>query len=186
MEFFRSYEWPGNASELERVAARMAIMLDGEEITLEAIYDHVPALAGARPLRSVARNHNPLELAQELLDGEPSSLNSIHPGLQKALRYMAAHFKEDISLNQLARQACVSASHLSYLFRNTIGISFKNFLATLRIESAKRLLAKDKSLNVTEVAARVGFSDLRHFRRTFNRLANCNPKEYRRRVGQCP
>ncbi len=85
-------------------------------------------------------------------------------------------------MHQLARHACVSPSHLSYLFKKTLGVSFKPFLALMRIKKAAHLLIEQPFQGITEVALEVGFGDLRHFERTFKRLLACSPRVYRQNV----
>ncbi len=94
-------------------------------------------------------------------------------------RYLARHYPEKITLSGLAQQACLSRSHLSYLFKQTIGVSFKPFLAAVRIEKARRFLAEKPHLSITRIGSEVGFGDLRHFERTFKRWAGSTPRAYR-------
>jgi len=108
-----------------------------------------------------------------------AGLRAFHPGLQTALTYLAHHYADTIPLSRLAQQACLSRSHLSYLFKQTLGVSFKPFLAIVRIEKARRLLVERPPLRITRIGGEVGFGDLRHFERTFKRLTGSTPRAYR-------
>ena len=92
------------------------------------------------------------------------------------------HYPEKITLSGLAQQACLSRSHLSYLFKQGIGVSFKLFLAAVRIEKARRLLVEQPHMGVTSIGGEVGYGDLRHFERTFKRWAGSTPRAYRQRA----
>lgn len=205
IELCEAYPWPGNVCELEHVIARLAVMAEEETITMKDVSAHAPKLAQGLPAskreaivggsvtpRGVAKGKKGrrgkeidsrlMHLANDLIEGEFTELREFHPNVQKALEYVAQNFQEAISLGQLARQACVSPSYLSCLFQHTLGVSFKTFLALVRIEKAKHLLVEKPYLRVTDLSGEVGFGDLRHFERTFRWLVGCAPREYRRKA----
>lgn len=122
-----------------------------------------------------------VELALGLLEGNYNNLDKYGAGMKRALTYVAEHFNQDISLTQLAKQSFFSPSHLSFLFKKTLGISFKGVLAVIRIERAKQLLLEKPCDSVTEISLDVGFGDLSHFEKTFKRSTGLNPREFRRR-----
>jgi AraC-like DNA-binding protein len=115
-----------------------------------------------------------------MLDKDFSITVDLHISLQRALRYIRQHYLEDIALSELAKNAFVSPSHLSYLFKSELGTSFKTLLACLRIEKAKRLLVQDKDARITDICLESGFGDLSHFEKTFKKWAGCKPKDFRR------
>lgn len=110
-----------------------------------------------------------------------SITRKLHPNLQKALAYLSENFSEQVSLGQLAKHACISPSHLAYLFKSAFGVSFKPFLGKVRIEKAKQLLVEEAPVRITNVALDVGFMDLSHFEKLFKRIVGMNAREYRRR-----
>ena len=109
-----------------------------------------------------------------------AALAALHPGLRRALLYLAEHHAEPIALGQLARHAHVSPSHLSYLFRSVLNITFKPMLQRIRVEKAKEMLAAAGRQRITEVAWSTGFADLGHFERIFRRIVGQSPSEFRR------
>jgi DNA-binding NtrC family response regulator/AraC-like DNA-binding protein len=122
-----------------------------------------------------------VDLALRLIAGNYDNLDKYGVGMKRALTYVAQHFDHDISLTQLAKQSFFSPSHLSFLFKKTLGLSFKGMLAVVRIEKAKRLLLEKPCDSVTEISLDVGFGDLSHFEKTFKRSTGLNPREFRRR-----
>ena len=60
-----------------------------------------------------------------------------------------------------------------------MSVNFKLFLAVLRIEEAKELLIDKPQMRITEISYHIGFGDMRHFERTFKRLAGKSPREFR-------
>ena len=189
-----AYDWPQNLFEIEQVIARLVAMADGPELNLELLRRYAPELApqedeGLKPslegTSSSGSGHvDPLvRLAGSLLDRDFSPTASLHTSLQRAIRYIRQHFQEEIALKDLAKNAFVSPSHLSYLFKNELNTSFKTLLACLRIEKAKRLLARDSEARITDICLEAGFGDLSHFEKTFKRWTGCNPKDYRQQLG---
>lgn len=199
-EAFELYHWPNNISELERVIARLSILSDHPAIDIRDLEIHAPWLAAGRnkPVRSstlesiseseerasISRTGTGLDarisaLARGLIKAEFKLIRAFHPSLQNALEYLSRNLHETITLQELARHAALSASHLAFLFQKTLGVNFKLFLAVLRIEEAKQLLVEQPHLRITEISYQVGFGDLRHFERTFKRLVSRTPREYR-------
>lgn len=122
-----------------------------------------------------------VNLACSLVAGDFHGLERYGVGIERALTYIAKNFDREISLTELAKQSCFSPSHLSFLFKKTLGVSFKAILAVVRIEKAKQLLVEKPNHSITEISLDVGFGDLSHFEKTFKRLAGLNPREFRRR-----
>jgi two-component system response regulator YesN len=89
-------------------------------------------------------------------------------------RIREAFADSGLHLDSLATELGVTPNHLSALFAREAGRSFREYLATIRIEAAKRLLA-GSSLRVWEVAEKVGFSSVEHFSRVFKKLTGVSP-----------
>ena len=96
----------------------------------------------------------------------------------KAIVFMSKHYKEDISIQKIAESAFFSPYHFSRLFKKQFGISCYKYLTNLRITKAKELL-KDTEMLITNICYEVGFNDLTHFERTFNREEGLTPSAFR-------
>ncbi len=83
----------------------------------------------------------------------------------------------DLSINTLARRACMSPSHLNRAFKSVFGSAPGEFVETLRINEAKRRLSVPKRTLET-IAASVGFSDAQTFQRAFERRLGAKPRSY--------
>lgn len=97
----------------------------------------------------------------------------------EALKLMQKDFQGEISLESLAETLNVSTPYLSKLFKEDTGITFKEYLTELRMESSKRLL-EDQNLTVKEIAYKVGFNDTNYFIRAFKKYEGVTPKDYQR------
>ena len=93
-------------------------------------------------------------------------------------RHIDVHFKEPLTLEQLAEEAHMNKFYLSHAFKREYGISPINYMITKRIEESKYLLA-ETDLSLSQVAQMLGFSSPSYFSQVFRRTQNLSPMEYR-------
>lgn len=105
--------------------------------------------------------------------------------IQKAILYLREHYASKVQLTELSRHALLSKSYFSALFKQTTGKSVFEYLQKLRIEEACRLLEQSDE-TVSEIAARVGYSDYRFFNKTFRKVTGMTAREYRQAALQMP
>ncbi|TQF72426.1 AraC family transcriptional regulator [Pseudoalteromonas luteoviolacea] len=172
----KNYRWPNNLAELEKVLLRTFTLAQENDISEQTLVDIYPELA-----KTSALAQNPQHCVEYLLSGDLTPFNKYHPSLQKALSYILEHWQRDISLKELAANAYVSSSHLSYLFKRALQRSFKQILAELRIRKACQLIEQNPNLRITDLCMEVGFGDLSHFEKIFRRYTQMSPREYKKR-----
>lgn len=97
----------------------------------------------------------------------------------KARSWIAAHSDDVVSLASAAGAVNLSAKHFSEVFHTAVGIPFVEYVARVRLEKAKSLLANPQ-LRISEIAFEVGFQSLSQFNRAFRHHAGTSPREYRR------
>lgn len=100
--------------------------------------------------------------------------------VRPALEYMAAHFREEITVERLAALSHLSRSHFMRCFRKSVGIGAIEHLSQLRIRAACEALC-DGSEQIADIAFACGYSNLSNFNRQFLKKVGCSPKEYRKR-----
>jgi AraC-like DNA-binding protein len=93
--------------------------------------------------------------------------------------WIDAHSSRPIELEDMAREAGVSAFHFLRHFSAVLGVTPHQYLVRSRLRHAARLLSEDDRA-VTDVAYDVGFNDLSNFVRTFHRAAGVSPSKFRR------
>ena len=93
-------------------------------------------------------------------------------------RYIDLHFKESLTLEQLAEDSHMSKYYLSHAFKREYGVSPINYMISRRIEESKYLLA-ETDLSLSQIAQLLGFSSLSYFSQVFHRTQGVSPKEYR-------
>ncbi|ODA39483.1 Transcriptional regulator, AraC family [Desulfosporosinus sp. BG] len=92
--------------------------------------------------------------------------------------YLHENFLERITLDNLATITGLSKYYLIRLFNKLCGVSPHGYLTMLRVNYAKRVLLKNKS--ITDVAAELGFYDQSHFSNTFKQYVGITPDYYRK------
>ena len=95
-------------------------------------------------------------------------------------RYIDNHFKENLTLDQLAGLVHVSKYHLSHAFQRSYGTSPISYLISRRIQESRFLLTETDH-TLSQIARILGFSSLSYFSQSFRRLEGVSPMEYRRR-----
>jgi AraC-like DNA-binding protein len=95
-------------------------------------------------------------------------------------RHVEERYAESLNLASLSATFRISSSYLSKLFRQHAGRSFGEYLASIRIEMAKRLIRENPAMPLKDVAERVGFPDPFYFSRVFKTVVGKAPSEYAR------
>ena len=88
------------------------------------------------------------------------------------------YMSEDISLNSVAAEVCMSPSYFSSVFSKEMGKTFIEYLTEVRMEKAKQYLACS-SMKTSEISYEVGYKDPHYFSYIFKKTQGCTPKEYR-------
>lgn len=134
-------------------------------------YDSMVRLLGvfAQHLASLSNQVMVQEAAAEL------------PAITKARAFMAEHYTEELSLNQVARAANMSGFYFCKIFKRATGLTFTDYLARLRIEAVKERLL-NPHVRISEAAYACGFQSLSQFNRVFRRIAGEAPTKYRDRL----
>ena len=94
-------------------------------------------------------------------------------------RFIDMHFKESISLEQLAEKAHMNKYYLAHIFKEAYGTSPINYMITRRIVESKYLLA-ETDLSLTQIAQMLGFSSPSYFSQAFRKSQGISPMDYRK------
>lgn len=153
------------------------VMLDEEAISyLRSLHEMIVDKAG-----SLGKEENFMLLMTCLLQGYAQPFTYSKPSCTKeidiACAFIKDHYMESMSLNQIGQVAHLSTSTLLRMFTKTKGVTPYQYLESIRINEAKKLLEQGKM--PIEVAMMVGFCDQSHFTKYFNRLIGLSPGMYR-------
>jgi transcriptional regulator GlxA family with amidase domain len=140
---------------------------------IEEDYGRHVALAAAQKFVAPSLNGNgqPKLPDAAVFDSQPADR------FAELIPWVMRNLQEDLSVNTLARRTCMSPSHFNRAFKSVFGSTPAEFVETLRINEAKRRLSVPKR-TLDTIAASVGFSDAKAFRRAFERRLGAKPRNY--------
>lgn len=111
---------------------------------------------------------------------EKSSMGS-NDIIYRAVSYIAAHFRESVTLSCMAHDLGCSPYVLSRVFSGTFHRNFNQYLNSVRLDYACALL-KHTSQPITEILLNSGFESQRTFNRVFREFYHMSPREYRQNI----
>lgn len=97
---------------------------------------------------------------------------------RKALVFIRNHFKEQLTLEDVAKFMNVSTVYASRLIRQTLGYRFKEYLMDLRLEYAAGLLTYTEE-NISDISYYAGYNTASYFTRGFRKKYGMTPTQYR-------
>lgn len=107
-----------------------------------------------------------------------SAQSSDYSRIQKINDYVLQHFQHAIHLSDMADLTGLTETSFSRFFKKVTGKTFSTFINEYRIQKASSLLV-DTSNSISDVMHESGFTDPAHFSRTFKRITNHTPSDYR-------
>lgn len=108
-------------------------------------------------------------------EGEPVTYD---PVIEEAIRYIGAHYDEELSLEKIADWVGLSSFHFARVFKKNTNITPHEYLLNVRIQNAKNMLYYS-SQSVEDIAKACGFNSTSHFIRVFKKYTNITPKQFR-------
>ncbi|MFC5648388.1 helix-turn-helix domain-containing protein [Paenibacillus solisilvae] len=98
--------------------------------------------------------------------------------IERAVNYIHESYPDpQLNNESISRSAGVSTNHLSYLFKQQLGISIHKYVTHIRIEQAKCRIMEGKH-TLTEIADTVGFSSIHLFSRSFKAAVGMTPSRF--------
>ena len=113
-----------------------------------------------------------------------ASLSVDEEDVEKIYRVRAmilADLSSPPQLPDLARQIGMSATKMKRLFRQIFGDSIYNYFQVARMNEAAQML---RNFSVSQVGYHIGFSNLSHFTRLFEKHHQIKPKRFKDRLGE--
>ncbi|WP_312645402.1 response regulator [Hydrogenoanaerobacterium sp.] len=116
------------------------------------------------------------EILEYLKAGEVGE-NNFH---MRIARYIQENYRNQITLQDIARHFHISYNYLSGSFNSMFGCGFSEHLNSVRLKAAMELLAGTE-LPVSEISEVIGYSDQGYFGKVFKKKTGLKPMEYRKR-----
>lgn len=101
-----------------------------------------------------------------------------NPYIRKALRYISDHYNEHLTVGQVSDYVQLSNGYFSTLFTQVVGMSFREYLCSVRIEASKQLLLSTE-YSLADIAVAVGFPDQSYYCKTFKKITGLTPGKFR-------
>lgn len=143
--------------------------LDGDDISSGVMFEAMSRVLLVKLLQRYGKRP-PEDVALS------SRFTSAH--YHRVLAHIRSRLDKTISVEELAREAGMSASHFSRVFKETMGSTPMQYVLAYRIEQAIKMMA-DPALPLGEVALACGFSDQAHFSRSFKQVTGQTPRQFR-------
>lgn len=118
------------------------------------------------------------DLAERIWKEIVEQNNKMPESMRKILLYTEQHYSDKISLSDIAEVYYYNISSISRMFRKYMGVTFVEYLNSVRLDKAKEFLVHSDKM-VSEIAEEVGFESLSYFSKQFKRKYGISPQEYR-------
>lgn len=123
-----------------------------------------------------------MQALQQLID--KTGMDKSYWVVEKAKKFIVDHYRTDLKASEVAAWLKITPSYFSYIFKQSTGRGFTEYMNEMRIEQAKDLLATTHD-KVFEIADKVGYKEYKYFVSVFKLHTGMTPKEYRGlRVGK--
>ena len=127
------------------------------------------------------------EWFDRMLDKVCSALDRAKQGeredvVDQALQYLRANYADpNISAQFIAELFHITPSYFSRLFNERSGYAFPDYLATLRIEEAGKILLQEQNKSIQEICEMVGYTNASYFTATFKKKYGITPGQFRKK-----
>ena len=101
--------------------------------------------------------------------------------VQNAVDFIEEHIMERITAKRIARACNLSYRQLARKFKKALGMNIMEYVKRRRVQKSKGLL-RGKAMWIDDIAAVLGFADVRAFRTAFKDLTGMTPKQYQMRM----
>lgn len=122
-----------------------------------------------------------LSLFAEILEMMPTRTVKFdeNQAMRAVVQYCSHNFTKELSLAILEEELHLSKYYISHLFGDKLGIRFNDYVNSLRMSEACRLL-RTTNMSITEISDASGFGTLRTFNRSFIKQMGLSPSDYRK------
>lgn len=97
----------------------------------------------------------------------------------QSIKYIDTHYKEELTLDTLAKKVSYSKCYFSSIFKKYMGMSIWDYISIKRIEEALTQI-KTTEKNIADIALDCGFNNVGNFNKLFKKYTNVNPKFFRK------
>lgn len=121
-------------------------------------------------------NNCPHEIIEQDLSLRDTELERI----TRIVRYIQENLHKKITLSEIAEMEHLNYHYLSHFIKGTLGLSFSEFLNSLRLDTAEKLLVTTDS-SIISISNKSGFSNVSSFNTLFKNEHGLTPTEFRKK-----
>jgi len=99
--------------------------------------------------------------------------------INKALHYIEKHLEQNLSLEQISKEAHYSPYHFHRIFKTFTNETLNNYIARKRVEKASAALLHNRAISISELSVQYGFTSNSSFTRAFKKFYGMNPSVFR-------
>jgi len=106
--------------------------------------------------------------------------------IARAMKYIDEHYREELTLANVAEKVFVSPNYLSRLFMRSLNIHFTDYIHQVRVKEAQHLIRDCPHLKNYEISDAVGFNSVKYFSSVFQKVTGMNISQYRSQLSPGP
>ena len=103
--------------------------------------------------------------------------------IKTILDYIKDNYSKEITIDELAQLLNFSKSHFMRFFKKNLGLTAIDYINEYRLNVASNLLV-NTNLTITEIAIKIGISNVSYFNRLFKKHFQVSPMQYRKNFYQ--
>ena len=120
-------------------------------------------------------------ISQFVNENKGNSFRAKNEIIDRAVKYLQKNYTNPVlSVEELANHVCVTRAHLSRVFKTYTLESVHEYLTDLRMQHCRQLIADGKGILDSSIES--GFSDYSSFVKTFKKLYDMTPQEFRKKL----
>jgi two-component system response regulator YesN len=108
-----------------------------------------------------------------------NSNSNLEELINEAKVYINNNYMDDITLESVANEMCISSYYFSKLFKKEANINFIDYLTDIRIKNAKYKI-RNTNKSIKQISKEVGYNDPNYFSRVFKKQTGYSPSKYKK------
>ncbi|WP_066174909.1 response regulator [Bacillus marinisedimentorum] len=167
----------GKPEKMKSELAELAVLMKRltAEIGIEAHYSPWFAAAGTKEELHAAGKAFIKQISENVKRWRADRSHNV---LIQAKEYILEHFRQPVTLEEVADHIDMNPFYVSKTFKERFGLSFIDYVTDLRINEARKLML-DTRKSLKEICFEVGYKDPNYFSRVFKKKVGQSPREYR-------
>ncbi len=118
-------------------------------------------------------------LSKNIFIGSTKNIEKILPSIE----YIEKNYRLDMSLEEISLISNLDKYYFCKLFKNTIGITYIEYLNSIRLNRAEEMLI-NSDMSIAEIASACGFNSIQYFNRLFKKDKKCTPRQFKNMINK--